>query len=394
MLNDLINRPYIVTLTRIMAQNRGTLRFVGGCVRDALLNKKINDIDMVIDLFPNQVMKILTDHNIKCIPTGLKHGTVTAVISNNVIEITTLRRDIICDGRHAIIEFTNNWQQDAARRDFTFNALYCDMEGKIYDYFGGLDDLRNKKLKFVGNIEKRISEDYLRILRAFRFYVQINCKPLSEEITSMCRKYAHKIQSLSGERIQREILSLLKFELAIEALILMERSNLLYEVMPIFLDIASMHGVRFYCDDPLVNLAFILRANKSENICKRLYTKWRLSKKQYHKLYNLYSTELSIDKNKQKSNLQKLGKELYCNMLIIYHYEGKIDNDMLLLNNSIADTWEIIAFPFNGSDLIEIGYIEGPKLGYYLHKVRKHWAEQNYLLDKKSLIRYAKSLNK
>ena len=391
-LKNLINQSDILKLHKIFNQYSGEIRLVGGCVRDALLGRAVQDLDVATDLPPNQVIKILSANNIKCIPTGIKHGTVTAVLHDNSIEITTLRRDINCDGRHAIIEFTNNWQEDAARRDFTFNALYCDMGENIYDYFDGLKDLTQRKINFVGNTEHRICEDYLRILRAFRFYAQINCQTLSDEILGMCKKYAYKLNILSGERIKREMINLLKCSSAIETLAVMQSCDVLSEILPINLNINSIKQVQFHSDNAFINLAFILRASKNHDSCERIYEKWRLSRKEYKILYNLCNTELVLNDGNQKANIRKFGKALYLAMLSIYNYEGKIDDQELTYNMELAKNWKIPKFPLSGKDLIIIGYKADSNLNVYLNEITNYWEKNHYLLNKDDLIKYAKSI--
>ena len=182
---------------------------VGGCVRDAIVKRPIKDIDIATPQTPENVIKLLTAEDIKVIPTGIKHGTVTAVHGKETIEITTLRRDLDCDGRHAEVEFTNNWQEDAARRDFTMNALSMDLDGNIYDYFNGIHDLHKGIVKFVGNPDARVQEDYLRILRYFRFEAHYGTHAIDKESLNACIKFKQNIESLSGERIQAEMFKLL-----------------------------------------------------------------------------------------------------------------------------------------------------------------------------------------
>ncbi len=185
MLSKLVADPGVVWIVEAIEDARGNARLVGGCVRDSVLGRDTTDIDLATDLVPEMVIQALGSAGIKTIPTGIKHGTVTAVVAGIPYEITTLRRDLECDGRHAAVAFTNSWMEDASRRDFTFNALYCDKSGKIYDYFSGMQDLENRTVVFIGDAEARINEDFLRILRVFRFHASICDKsPLSEEISS------------------------------------------------------------------------------------------------------------------------------------------------------------------------------------------------------------------
>ena len=159
LLNDIFN-----------ANHEDNLRIVGGAVRNYMIGEEISDFDLSCRLSPEKILDILQKNQIKAIPTGIKFGTITAVIKNKCFEITTTRKDVKTDGRHAVVEYTTNFEVDAQRRDFTFNALYLDFDGNLYDYFNGLNDLKNGIVRFIGNAEDRIKEDYLRILRLFRFY--------------------------------------------------------------------------------------------------------------------------------------------------------------------------------------------------------------------------------
>ena len=185
-------------------------RLIGGCVRDALSAVEIKDIDIATPLLPNEVLQILGKHNIKAIPTGIDFGTITAVVGDETFEITSLRKDINCDGRHAVVEYTTDFRVDAERRDFTINALsYCPFEHIIYDYHGGLEDLANRKVRFIGWAADRIKEDYLRILRFFRFssnYASV----LDEEGYRACAASKDGIKQLSKERIHAETNKILR----------------------------------------------------------------------------------------------------------------------------------------------------------------------------------------
>src|SRR6185437_3989474 len=187
----------------------GTARFVGGCVRDTLLGRPIGDIDIATPLTPDRVLARLKAAGIKAVPTGLVHGTVTAVTPQRHLEITTLRRDVETDGRHARIAFTADWAADAARRDFTMNALYLDADGNLFDPMGGLADLRAGRVRFVGDAATRIREDVLRLLRFYRFHAQLGRGTADPTARAACHALAALLPSLSGERIAAETLKLL-----------------------------------------------------------------------------------------------------------------------------------------------------------------------------------------
>jgi poly(A) polymerase len=197
-------------VTALDPAGEGLVRYVGGAVRDTLLGLAVKDIDMATPLEPHAVIERLTAAGIRSVPTGLAHGTVTALTAGGPVEITTLRRDVSTDGRHATVAFSQDWREDAARRDFTINALYADPRDlTVHDYFGGLDDLAARRLRFIGDAEQRIREDYLRILRYFRFQARFGSLPADAAAEAACSALAPGLEGLSRERIASELLLLL-----------------------------------------------------------------------------------------------------------------------------------------------------------------------------------------
>ncbi|BET31539.1 MULTISPECIES: CCA tRNA nucleotidyltransferase [Wolbachia] len=372
----------------------GEARLVGGCVRDSILQRDVHDIDLATNLLPNQTIKALKLRNIKTIPTGLKHGTITAVLNQRSFEITTLRHDVKCDGRHAKVEFTNNWQADASRRDFTFNALYADKHGHIYDYFGGIEDLKARRLNFIGNAEDRIKEDYLRILRAFRFHAKICVGDLSDEILNVCKKHSHMIQNLSGERIRDEILKLLECNDPFPTLKSMQESDVLQKIIPKEVKCEILSSSLLLGTDALVKLALLLRTTKKndrlslgEYVSKFL----RLSNKQKKKLLFLLSNDIKteLSEKEQKKYISLFGRELYCDLVKICGVESGENVDEYI---SFANTFNIPKFPLSGDDLISIGHQPGKSLGRNLELLKQHWEDSSYTLTKEELVLYAKGL--
>ena len=185
------------------------VRFVGGCVRKAICGESIDDIDLATSFEPDEVKKRLNKENIKVLDTGISHGTVTAILNKKKFEITTLRKDVSTDGRHANVEFTSNWEEDALRRDFTINAIYADIEGRIFDPLNGISDLQNGIIKFIGSSEERIQEDYLRILRYFRFFIQYSKVDYDQNIIRSIKQYINGLNKISNERIFDELKKIL-----------------------------------------------------------------------------------------------------------------------------------------------------------------------------------------
>ncbi|MDE5067018.1 CCA tRNA nucleotidyltransferase [Wolbachia endosymbiont of Drosophila leontia] len=372
----------------------GEARLVGGCVRDSILQRDVHDIDLATNLLPNQTIKALKPRNIKTIPTGLKHGTITAVLNQRSFEITTLRHDVKCDGRHAKVEFTNNWQADASRRDFTFNALYADKRGHIYDYFCGIEDLKARRLNFIGNAEDRIKEDYLRILRAFRFHAKICVGDLSDEILNVCKKHSHMIQNLSGERIRDEILKLLKCNDPFPTLKSMQESDVLQKIIPKEVKCEILSSSLLFGTDALVKLALLLRTTKKNDrlsLGEYIIMFLRLSNKQKKKLLFLLSNDIKteLSEKEQKKYISLFGRELYCDLVKICGVESGENVDEYI---SFANTFNIPKFPLSGDDLISIGHQPGKSLGRNLELLKQHWEDSFYTLTKEELVLYAKSL--
>ncbi len=201
--------PETVAVLDALEAAGAEVRFIGGCVRDALLNRPVNDVDLATDALPEAVVAALEAAGIKAVPTGLKHGTVTAVSSHRPFEITTLRHDVETDGRHATVAFTDDWEADAARRDFTFNALSLSRDGTLHDPFGGEQDLRDGIVRFVGDPKQRIEEDVLRLLRFFRFHAHYAAGEFDAPSLAACRALAVRVPRLSVERVWSEMKKLL-----------------------------------------------------------------------------------------------------------------------------------------------------------------------------------------
>lgn len=227
------HRPGLAELVALLNVQGDCARFVGGAVRDTLLGLPVSDVDIATTLAPLAVMERLKDSGLKVVPTGIDHGTVTAVVGGEPVEITTLRRDVSTDGRRATIAYTDDWRQDAARRDFTINALYADpASGAISDFFGGLADLECRIVRFIGDARERIAEDHLRIMRYFRFLARYGSGDPDEESYAACRAAANSLMALSRERIADELLKLLLVADPAPTLGMMVSGGILRAVLP------------------------------------------------------------------------------------------------------------------------------------------------------------------
>ncbi len=238
---------------------KGEARFVGGCVRDTLLKRPIGDIDIATPLPPEEVMRRLAAARIKAVPTGLAHGTVTAVVEGRAFEITTLRRDVETFGHRARVAFTADWEADSRRRDFTMNALFLAADGEVLDYHDGLGDLRRGKVRFVGDPETRIREDVLRLLRFYRFHAWYGRGAADRAARAACRALAPLVPTLSGERVQAETMKLLRAPDPLPSLALMAKDGVLAQIVPVARPLRALRRlVRIEpAPDPLRRLAVL-----------------------------------------------------------------------------------------------------------------------------------------
>lgn len=365
------------------------IRYVGGCVRDALVGYKVQDIDFATTSIPTETQRILKENNIYYYNSGLKHGTISAVFNKISYEITSLRHDLECDGRYAIVEYTNNWQCDAARRDFTFNALYMDEKGKIYDYFNGIEDLKNGRLIFIGDAQSRITEDYLRILRALRFYDRYGQIDIDQDTKNILYKNASYLEKLSGERIQQEIIRLFKDIKNIRTLELMNELDLSFYVFyKTKLNFFYLNNLfEFEINDPWLRLGIILRYNQIAPTL--IYKNWHLSNVHYTLLKEIFNLQINKDFLDYLNKYFFLYFKIKDICLICAYLENIINKDQL---KNLFQEWnkkEPLKLPINNQDLINLGF-KGKEIGVNIRKAMEIWLENNCLLGKEYIIKLLK----
>ena len=382
------------------------LRFVGGAVRDALLKRPVSDVDAATTLPPQKVMSLLEKAGIKVVPTGLSHGTVTAVVEGKPFEVTTLRRDVQTHGRHADVVFTTDWQQDAARRDFTLNALYCDAQGKVYDYFQGVRDAKAGRVVFIGDALQRIEEDGLRILRFFRFHAHYGQEAINHEGLNACFQKRSMIEKLSGERIQQEMLKLLAADAAAEMIDAMIQSEVMEMVLPGARDTSSMHAwprVRLMTDhqpDAAIALALLLRSTQdTAATLSALVKRWKISNKLQQRLTSatrFSAIATTMPEAEQKAMLRRLGNDGFLDRVLISwaeHLSETPDKAQMIaaayrMMLNLAQRWDVPQFPLNGEDLQAVGVAPGPELGQWLQFLEQWWEREDYKPGKAELLKY------
>lgn len=374
-------------LIAAFAQGGAAIRFVGGCVRDTLMQRPVGDIDAATPATPETVMALLQAAGIKVIPTGLKHGTVTAIVGARQVEITTLREDAACDGRHAEVRYTDDWERDASRRDFTMNALYLAPEGEIFDYFHGREDLTAGRLRFIGEARARIREDYLRILRFFRFYATHANPPADAEALTACREEAAGIDGLSGERIRSEMLKLLAAPDPLPTLRMMEGAGVLPHLLIDAPNFTALEAAlaQDAPADPMLRLVLLLEGADGAALAER----WRLSGVERKRLLSALAAPLpeTWTEPEAKALLRRTGEEGYRDILWRWraaHPEQKETGERFLI---LPERWEIPAFPIGGDDLLARGIAPGKAMGDRLKQLEAQWEASNYTLGKEELLR-------
>jgi poly(A) polymerase len=371
---------------KVMAALENNARFVGGAVRNALMGQPVDDIDIATPLPPDRVTAKLTAAGVKAVPTGISHGTVTAVADGKPFEITTLRRDVRSFGRHAEVVFTDDWREDAQRRDFTINALYADQAGEIFDFVGGLEDLPARRVRFVGEPDRRIAEDYLRILRLFRFHVWYGGGPLDRAALAAAAAGRAGLRQLSGERIAKEMLKLLAASSPAFALGAMAEAGILSEIglaAPV-LDrlerLALIDRTHGFLPDPLLRLAS-LRPDAA------VAERWRLSNAQKDRLAAASKAAgivaPSLPHGEARKLLYRLGVQTFNDRLFL-NWAGDADpghDGAWCALLEIADFFASPRFPLTGRDAMDAGVPEGPQVGKVLAEVEEWWIESGFPAD-------------
>jgi poly(A) polymerase len=394
---DWLNWPQTRALSAAFAAREAPLRFVGGGVRDGLLGRPVKDVDAATPLLPDAVIALLEAAGIAAVPTGIDHGTVTAVIDKKHFEITTLRRDVATDGRHAQVAFTDDWQLDAARRDFTMNALYLSPLSELFDYFGGTQDAKAGRVRFIGEATARIKEDYLRILRFFRFTAWYGKEQPDKEALAACAAHAAHIAGLSGERIRSEMLKLFSAPRPSATIELMQGEVLRHTFGFTVHNTGNLERLErieaalSLSPDPLLRLALLLPSLAS---LEHLADKWRLSNDMRDRLKMLleYAPRLkaAMTLAEQKSLLRKLGAPAFQSLALLRWAQESESADVWKRIHALAKEWAIPEFPLGGKDLQAIGIAEGRQMGQLLRSLEAAWEESDYRLGKEELLGRAK----
>ncbi|OJF96828.1 CCA tRNA nucleotidyltransferase [Pararhizobium antarcticum] len=397
--------PALRRVFDLLNADGGEVRIVGGAVRNALMGLAVGDIDMATTLLPDEVVRRAQAAGIKSVPTGIAHGTVTLVIDRQPFEVTTLRRDVETDGRHAEVAFGTDWTVDAARRDLTINALYADANGEVIDLIGGMADIETRTVRFIGDAQARVAEDYLRVLRFFRFFAFYGSGRPDADGLRACAQAKSKLSTLSAERIWSETKKLLGARDPGRALLWMRQAGVLTAVLPetekwgidAIPALVAAETVLQWQPDPLLRLAAIVPpdAERLEAMAARL----RLSKVEGGSLQQ-WATSPPVADTIADTAFDRL---LYWYgpagiiprlKLMLAGLRAKAENDPALLPQmgklqrllTRAADWKKPVFPLSGTDVLQTGITAGPRVGEILAALEKQWVEGNFHADRATLV--------
>ncbi|HEX6958258.1 MAG TPA: CCA tRNA nucleotidyltransferase [Ferrovibrio sp.] len=398
---DWMQAPPTLAVLAALGAGGATVRFVGGCVRDAILGLQPEDIDIATPEVPEVVIRRLEKAKLKAVPTGIEHGTVTAVAPPSTFQITTLRRDVSTDGRHAVVSYGTDWAEDAKRRDFTINALYADADGRLHDFTGGRADLAAGIVRFIGDPRQRVAEDYLRVLRFFRFHARFGRGAPDAAALAACADAADKLERLSGERIRDELLKILGLPNAPEALLLMQQSGVLAALLPdarfdaaqlsalIRLQAALSERSGLY-PEVWPRLAALFPPGPAE-LADRLADRLKLSNAQRLRFGATmapapFTAESLPDEARFRQALYRFGAERCRDHVLLL---GARDQDVAAaaLQRAVETTqWRRPVFPLRGADILALGFSPGPTVSALLRELETWWAEGGFQADREACL--------
>ena len=404
--------PETLAVIKALTAGGAEVRFVGGCVRDAMAKQPVNDVDIGTPDPPETVIGLLEKAAIKAIPTGIDHGTVTAIVGENKFEITTLRLDVETDGRHAKVAFTDDWVADSERRDFTINALSATPGGDVYDPHDGISDLAHGRIRFVGLAQERIEEDALRLLRFFRFFGLFGRPPPNADATAACRAMAGKLTDLSGERIRDELLKILLVPDPGDLAVLMRGLGIFDPILPEAGDVGRLRTIAWLetraikidsvAPDGLRRLAALLDtdAEGAQAVAGRL----RLSNQQTLRLVTLAQPPVDLspglDEKAFRRALHRLGPELVRDLALLA-WSGELAVTPRLPSErtqgwvgllEACDEWRGAVFPLQGQDALDLGIPEGPQIGELMTRIEDWWEEGGYQAGRGECLEKLKEL--
>ncbi len=389
-------------LIAVLDRDGEQARVVGGAVRNALLDIPISEIDVATTAPPEEVVRRVQAAGFKAVPTGIKHGTITVVVNGHPFEVTTLREDVETYGRHAKVAFGRDWRTDAERRDFTMNALSASADGTIYDYVGGLADLAERRVRFIGDPQKRIAEDYLRILRFFRFHAAYGTSehPYAEGLAA-CIAGRDGLDQLSRERVRMEVMKLVVAPHAVPTLIAMADAGLLLRViggvgyLGAFEMMAKVEDAIGLAPDPARRLGALALAVIED--AERLWQRLRLTNHERERLASMAEDWWRVrpgNEQAARALLYRLGPEKFTDRVLLawaHASAGAQDRDWHAMA-SLPQRWSAPAFPLRAADFLARGLEKGPALGAAMAAAEAAWIEAGFPADDAAMAAIADAI--
>lgn len=394
-IKKITDNPEIFKIFDIVKNYGGVIRFVGGAVRDAIAGRKSLDIDLSTDLSPEELLEACEDAGVKTVPIGLKFGTLGVVVNGNVLEITSLRKDVITDGRHAVVEFTDDWQADASRRDLTINAVYADEKGNVFDYYDGISDLEKGVVRFIGDADQRVKEDYLRILRFFRFYSLFAKTKYDKKALKACIENKDGLKKISTERIRDELIKIILTPNAPKVFATMFDNEILQNWLgksdylsnlQFLIRLEDAYGL-----EPCYLRRFFVLYFPDKELAENMAVRLHLTKKQKEKMIKLADNSVGVENILEEKLRRKIiyqyGKDFCFDKLLVESARKQVvpENTGQVMK-AIEDAKEDV-FPINGRDILEVRRIEGAQVGTILDKLEKMWLDSDFSLSKEELLK-------
>lgn len=396
-IEKLVSDKKIFRLFRAVESHGGVLRFVGGAVRNALRGMGGSDLDLATDLSPDELVEACQESGLKTVPIGIKFGTVGVVINGKVLEVTSLRKDVKSDGRHSEVEFTTDWEIDASRRDLTINAVYADEKGNVFDYYNGISDLENGIVRFIGSPTVRIKEDYLRILRFFRFYSMFGKGEIDQKALSACVENKEGLRQLSAERIRDELSKILLTPQVVKVIKIMADNGILDTILPVPKNYDKLAFLIEMCNQEHLESNWLRRLyivfEPDEALAENLANRLKLSKKDKMLFVSWAQHQPQTAEFLDEKSLLKLiyryGKEFcYHKLILNLAAEKKYINNLNEILEFI-NAAEIPLFPIRGRDLLEKGVAPNEKIGATLKLLENEWIESGFKMSREELLQKA-----
>ena len=393
--SKITDNSQVLKIFDIVRNYGGVLRFVGGAVRDAIAGRKNFDIDFATDLSPDELAEACEDAGVKTVPIGLKFGTLGVLVNGNILEVTSLRKDVSTDGRHAIVEFTDDWKADASRRDLTINAVYADEKGNVFDYYDGISDLEKGVVRFIGDADQRIKEDYLRILRFFRFYSLFAKKGYDKKALKACVDNREGLEKISIERIRDELIKIILTANAPKVFATMFENDILQNWLgksEYLSNLQFLINLEDAYDDikPCYLRRFFVLYFPDKELAENIAVRMHFTKNQRERMVKLAANNVGVENILEEKLRRKIiyqfGKEFCLDKLLIESARREIVPDALGNIIKEIENAEVPVFPVGGRDVMEAKNVKGSKVGAILNRLEKIWMDSDFCQSKEELL--------